>query len=49
MKRPTATQHMPNDTVRWAPKRSLSRGVMGATMIMIGAMGRKRSAASSGL
>ena len=41
-----AIEHMPNATVRLAPKRALSRGVSGATMIMIGAIGRNRSAAA---
>ena len=40
---------MPAATVRLAPKRALSRGVCGATMTMIGAIGRRRSAAFSGL
>ena len=40
---------MPAATARFAPKRALSRGVSGATMIMIGAIGSSRSAASSGL
>ena len=38
-------QSMPNATVRCAPKRALRRGVSGATMIMIGAIGSRRSAA----
>ena len=39
---------MPTATVRLAPNRALSRGVSGATMIMIGAIGSSRSAAPSG-
>src|SRR5689334_6436962 len=46
-KSPTATSARPKATVRLAPKRALSLGVIGATMIMIGAIGRKRIAVSS--
>ena len=46
---PSAVEQLPNETVRWAPRRLLSRGVIGATMIMIGAIGRNRRAALSGV
>src|SRR6478735_3843491 len=46
---PTPTEHMPAATVRLAPNRALSRGVSGATTIMIGAIGSSRSAEPSGL
>ena len=41
--------NMPKPTVRCAPNRALSRGVNGATKIMITAIGNVRSDASSGL
>ena len=40
---------IPSPTVRFAPIRVLSRGVSGATTIMIGAIGSRRTAAPSGL
>ena len=40
---------MPMATTRCAPNRAASRGVRGATIIMIGDIGSKRSAAPSGL
>ena len=46
---PMPTKTMPADTIRCAPKRAASRGVNGATIIMIGAIGRMRSAAPRGL
>ena len=44
-----ATRPMPSDTVRLAPSRALILGVCGDSSIMIGAMGRNRIAADSGL
>ena len=46
---PIATRVIPNATVRLAPNRTFRRGVRGATTIMIGAIGRTRSAADKGL
>jgi hypothetical protein len=46
--RPPAMHSIPNATVRFAPKRAVRRGVSGDTMIMIGAIGSRRSAAPSG-
>ena len=47
--KPQAMSTMPPATVRLAPKRALSRGVSGATMIMIGAIGNRRSDVARGL
>ena len=41
--KPQAISTMPAATVRLARNRALSRGVSGATMIMIGAIGSRRS------
>src|SRR4051812_29415380 len=49
MMSPMPTSVRPAATVRLAPKRSLSLGVSGETTIMIGAMGKNRSAESSGV
>ena len=38
-----AISSIPAPTTRLAPKRALSQGVLGATMIMMGAIGRKRT------
>ena len=46
--RPPATRPIPNATARFAPKRAVMRGVSGATMIMIGAIGSSRSAVDNG-
>ena len=48
MSSPRAMPHMPTATTRLAPKRLISRGVSGDTMIMIGAIGSSRSAVLSG-
>ena len=47
--RPVATRSRPTPTVRCAPYLATSRGVMGATRIMIGVMGRNRTAEPSGV
>src|SRR2546430_16856623 len=49
MSKPRVTPHIPIETTLLAPKRALSLGVIGDTAIMIGAMGKKRSAALSGV
>ncbi len=47
--KPKLTSSMPPATVRLAPKRRVSRGVRGATVIMITAMGSSRTAVPSAL
>src|SRR5436305_4056759 len=46
---PNATNAIPVPTVLFEPMRATIRGVIGDTMIMIGAMGRKRTAVPSAL
>jgi len=49
MSRPTVTPPMPMETTLLAPKRALSLGVIGDTATMIGAIGKRRRAALSGV
>ena len=48
-RKPIDTNVIPAATVRFEPKRALIRGVRGATIIMIGAIGKNRTAAERAL